>query len=113
MNWLKIITKSGRQSLARELLTENLTADTITKWAATGTNTLLEKIQDKGKLETIAANVARASTLVAALSDAVKDGEVSADEAATIRSCIYDLVGSAITQEQIASLIDRIVKKIP
>lgn len=113
MNWLKIITQKGRQSLARELLKENLTADTITKWAANGTNSLLEKIQDKGRLESIAANVARASTLVTALSDAVKDGEVSADEAATVRTCVYDLIGSAVTEEQITSLIDRIVKKIP
>lgn len=113
MNWLKIITQKGRQSLARELLKENLTANAITKWAANGTNSLLEKIQDKGRLESIAANVARASTLVAALSDAVKDGEVSAEEAATIRTCVYDLIGSAVTEEQIASLIDRIVNKIP
>ena len=113
MNWLKIITRGGRQSLARELLEENLTADTITKWAANGTNSLLAKIQQKEKLETIAASVARASKLVATLSDAVKDGRISTEEAAEVRACIYDLIGTALTQEQLAALIDRVVAKIP
>ena len=113
MNWLKIITRKGRQSLARELLEENLTADTITKWAANGTNSLLAKIQQKEKLETIAASVARASKLVATLSDAVKDGRISEAEAADVRTCVYDLVGSAVTPAQIDALIDRVVAKIP
>ena len=113
MNWLKIITRGGRQSLARELLTENLTQETITKWVANGANTLLEKIQNKEKLDSIAATTARASTLVTTLSDAVRDGRISTEEATTIRSCIYDLVGTALTQAQIDALIDRVVNRIP
>ena len=113
MNWLKIITRGGRQSLARELLEENLTQETITKWVAQGANALLDKISNKGKLDTIAATTARASTLVTALSNAVKDGRISTEEAATIRECIYDLIGTALTQEQLAALIDRVVDKVP
>lgn len=113
MNWLKIITRGGRQSLARELLTENLTQETITRWAAQGANVLLDKIQNKERLDTIAATTARASTLVATLSNAVKDGRISTEEAAEVRACIYDLIGTALTQEQIAALIDRVVAKVP
>ena len=113
MNWLKIITRGGRQSLARELLTENLTAETVTKWVANGANSLLERIQNKQKLDTIAATTARASTLVTTLSNAVKDGRISTEEAAEVRACIYDLIGTALTQEQLAALIDRVVAKIP
>ena len=113
MNWLKIITRGGRQSLARELLTENLTAETVTKWAANGANNLLEKIQNKQKLDTIAATTTLAAHLVAILSDAVRDGRISTEEAAEVRSSLYDLMGKALTQEQIAALIDRVVAKIP
>jgi len=113
MNWLKIITRGGRQSLARELLTENLTQETITKWVANGANNLLEKIQNKQKLDTIAETTARASTLVTTLSNAVKDGRISEAEAADVRTCVYVLVGSAVTPAQIDALIDRVVAKIP
>ena len=113
MNWLKIITRGGRQSLARELLEENLTQETITKWAAQGANVLLDKISNKERLDTIAATTARASTLVTTLSNAVKDGRISTEEAAEVRACIYDLIGTALTQEQLASLIDRVVARVP
>lgn len=114
--WLKFakaITKDGRKELAREILTENLTQETITRWAAQGANVLLDKISNKEKLDTIAATTARASTLVTTLSNAVKDGRISTEEAAEVRACIYDLIGTALTQEQLAALIDRVVAKIP
>ena len=113
MNWLKIITRSGRQSLAKELLEEYLTPDTITKWAADGTNRLLERIENKERLETISANVAKASSLVATLGEAAKDGKVTTEEAADIRYHVTDLVGAAITPAQIDALINRVVKYVP
>ena len=99
--------------MAREILTENLTQETITRWAAQGANALLDKISNKEKLDTIVATTARASTLVTTLSNAVKDGRISTEEAAEVRACIYDLIGTALTQEQLAALIDRVVAKIP
>ena len=113
MNWLKIITRGGRQDLAKELLKEYLTPEAVTKWAADGVNSLLKRISDKDRLETIGANVAKASTLVGALGDAVKDSKVTPEEAANISAHVTDLVGSAITLEQIDALIARIVKFVP
>ena len=78
-----------------------------------GANVLLDKISNKERLDTIAATTARASTLVTTLSNAVKDGRISTEEAAEVRACIYDLIGTALTQEQLAALIDRVVAKIP
>jgi len=113
MNWLKIITHGGRQSLAKELLEENLTPDTVTNWAMNGMNDLLARIQNKDRLETVGANVARVSSLVSTLSDAIKDGKITGEEAAKVRACVTDLIWAAITPEQIDALINRVVKYVP
>jgi len=113
MNLLKLITKSGRQSLAADLLKTYLTPDAITKWAADGANRLLSHIQNKERLETIAINTKRAASLVGSISAAIEDGEVSNEEAAEIQTQVSTLVSSSISQEQINALVDKIAYLVP
>ena len=113
MNLLKLITKSGRQSLAADILKTYLTTDTITKWATDGTNRLLSHIQNKERLETIAINTKRAASLVGSISAAIEDGEVSNEEAAEIQTQVSTIVSSSISQEQINSLIANISSIVP
>ena len=113
MNWLKIITRGGRQDLAKELLESYLTPETVTKWAADGVNSLLKRIADKERLAKVAENVSRASELCAKLSAAIADGEVSAAEAAAIRGAVYQLIGDVVTPAQIDALIEKVVKYVP
>ena len=113
MNWLKAITKSGRQSLARELLKEYLTPQKIAEWAARGANNLLAKIDDKEKLNRVACSVNAAADLAADLAAAVRDGHVDADEAASIAARAAALAKDAVRQDTIDALIEKAVALVP
>ena len=113
MNYLKLLTKSGRQSIVRDLLHEYVTPDAATKYAAQGVNTLLGRVNDKEKLGSVALSLEQGASLVADVSAAIKDGEVTADEATQICQKTQTLLASTVTQEKVDALIEHIVAKVP
>jgi len=113
MNWLKAITKSGRQNLARELLKEHLTPKKIAEWAARGTNSLLAKIDDKEKLNRVACSVNAAADLAADLAAAVRDGHVDAEESASIAARAATLAGDLAKKDALDALIEKAVSYVP
>ena len=113
MNWFKCITKSGRQSLARELLEEYLTPETVAEYAAKGVNSLLGRIKDKDRLGAVAVNVEQGAALLALVSKAIADGEVTGDEAAEISGRVQTLCGSVVTAEKVDALVSKAVSYVP
>ena len=113
MNFLKLLTKNGRQQLARELLKKSLTPEAVSDYAAKGVNNLLGRIQDKEKLGTVAVNVAQGSEILTLVSTAIQDGKVTGDEAAEIVGRTRTLLGTAVTDDQINALIDKVVSYVP
>ena len=113
MNWLKLITKNGRQDIVRNMLRESITTDIVAKYAAQGVNSLLGRINDKEKLGAVALNLEQGASLVADISAAIKDGEVSADEAATIFARTSTLLGSVVTQDKVDALIEHVAQMVP
>ena len=113
MNWLKLITRGGRQSLARELMKEYLTTDRLAECAVKGVNSLLVKVNNKEVLESVASNVNNVANLTAKVADAVRDGEVTADEAATICATAQTVAHFVLTEERIDALIEKAVQYVP
>lgn len=113
MNWLKLITKNGRQDIVRNMLRESITTDVVAKYAAQGVNSLLGRINDKEKLGAVALNLEQGASLVADISAAIKDGEVSADEAAGISAKTSTLLGSVVTQDKVDALIEHVAQMVP
>ena len=113
MNWLKLITKNGRRDVVRNMLRESITTDVVAKYAAQGVNSLLGRINDKEKLGAVALNLEQGASLVADISAAIKDGEVSADEAATISAWTANLLGSVVTQDKVDALIEHVAQMVP
>lgn len=112
MNILKLFTQSGRRDIVRGLLKEYVTPANAAMCGVHGVNALLGRINDKEKLGAVALNLEQGANLVAGISAAIKDGEVSADEAAAITEKTTALLGAAITQETVDALIERIVEKV-
>ena len=113
MNWLKLITKKGRQEVVRDILKETITTDVAAKYGAQGVNSLLGRVNDKEKLGAVALNLEQGASLVADISAAIKDGEVTADEAANITAKTSNLLGNVVTQDKVDSLIETLVAKVP
>ena len=113
MNWLKIVTRKGRQAIAREILRENLTPEAAASCGARLVNNLLGRIRDKERLGAVAVNLEKAGNLVAACSRAVQDGEVSVEEATVVTVGTTDLLSTTVTQERVDALIEYAVAKIP
>lgn len=112
MNLLKILIRSGRRDIVRGLLKEYVTPANAAMCGVHGVNALLGRINDKEKLGAVALNLEQGANLVAGISAAIKDGEVSADEAAAITEKTTALLGAAITQETVDALIERIVERV-
>lgn len=112
MNLLKLITRSGRRDIVRGLLKEYVTPANAATCGACGINALLGRINDKVKLGAVALNLEQGAILIAEISAAIKDGEVSAGEAEVITEKTTALLGVAITQERVDALIERIVEKV-
>ena len=112
MNILKLFTQGGRRDIVRGLLKEYVTPANAAMCGVHGVNALLGRINDKEKLGAVALNLGQGANLVAEISAAIKDGEVSADEAAVITEKTTVLLGAAITQETVDALIERIVEKV-
>ena len=113
MNWLKVITKSGRQALARELLQEYVTPQKVAEYAASGVNSLLSKVNDKTILARTAVAVNNAATFTANLAEAVRDGTVTPDEAAALAASAQATVETFVTKEAVAALIDKAIALVP
>ncbi|MBR4257436.1 MAG: hypothetical protein IKQ17_00225 [Kiritimatiellae bacterium] len=112
MNLLKLITRNGRRDIARGLLKEYVTPANAVKCGVRGVNALLGRINDKEKLGAVALNLEQGANLVADISAAIKDGEVTAEEAGVITEKTTALLGVAITQERVDALVERIVEMV-
>ena len=112
MNLLKLITRTGRRDIVRGLLKEYVTPANAAMCGVHGVNALLGRINDKEKLGAVALNLEQGANLVAEISAAIKDGEVTAEEAGVITEKTTALLGAAITQETVDALIERIVEKV-
>jgi len=113
MNWLKLITQKGRRAAVREILRESITTETAARYGAQGVNALLGRINDKEKLGAVALNLEQGAALVANASAAIKDGEVTPEEAAAITGATSNLLGNVVTQDKVDGLIEFIVAKVP
>ena len=113
MNWLKLITKKGRQETVRGILTENVTPEAAARYGAQAVNALLGRINDKERLGAVALNLEQGAGLIADISGAIKDGGVSADEAARISERTQTLLGSTVDQAKVDALIEKIVAEVP
>ena len=113
MNWLKLITKKGRQDIVRGILHGTITTDAAAKYGAQGVNLLLGRINDKEKLGAVALNLEQGASLVADVSAAIKDGEVTPDEAERITAKTSNLLSNVVTQEKVDALIELVVAKVP
>ena len=113
MNWLKLITKKGRQDVVRDILHESITTDVAAKYGAQGVNSLLGRINNKEKLGTVALNLEQGASLVADVSAAIKDGEVDHLEATRITQKTANLLNCVVTQEKIDALIELVVAQVP
>jgi len=119
MSWFNIlrklpsaITRSGRQSLARDLLKQYMTPETLTELSVKGVNSLLEYINKNPKLDTIAGNVELASETVGKIAAAVRDGRVSTKEAEGIVASAKALSGEFLTAEQLDRIVEMVVAHV-
>lgn len=112
MNILKLFTQGGRRDIVRSLLKEYITPDNATRYGVQGVNSLLGRINDKEKLGAVALNLEQGADLVSSVSAAIKDGEVTAVEAAGIVEKTTALLGATVTQEKLDALIECIVEKV-
>lgn len=121
MNWLKVLTKSGRQSLVREAVAEYLTPEQVAKYAATGIAKALEAGSDKIGAER-AAKIAKGceygGKFCAELGAAVNpegDGGMKVTEAETkrISELLYGSVEALVTTDSCKALVETIVAKVP
>lgn len=113
MNWLKLITQKGRRAAVREILRESITTETAAKYGAQGVNSLLGRINDKEKLGAVALNLEQGAALVANVSAAIKDGEVTPEEAEEITAKTSNLLCNVVTQEKVDAFIETVVAKVP
>jgi len=112
MNILKLFTQSGRRDIVRGLLKEYITPENAARYGVQGVNSLLGKINDKEKLGAVALNLEQGADLVSSVSAAIKDGEVTAVEAAGIVEKTNTLLGATVTQEKLDALIECLVEKV-
>ena len=118
---LKLMTKSGRQSLVRDTAKEYLTSDRIAKLAADGVSVTLEAGADKmddARCAKIAYGCNKGADalkhLVQAIDPNGEEGKkVSEAEKAAIQDDICIAVESLITEEAINDAIDKVVTLIP
>ena len=113
MNWLKLITRKGRQETVRGILKENVTPEAAARYGAQAVNALLGRINDKERLGAVALNLEQGAGLIADISGAIKDGCVTADEAARISERTQTLLGSTVDQAKVDALIEKIVAEVP
>ena len=113
MNWLKLITRSGRQSVARELMKEYLSPEKVADYTAEGVNRLLEKVNDKTRLGSVATNVNNVANLAAKVADAVRDGHVDAREMSAIVESAHAITEFVLTKERIDALVEKAVSYVP
>lgn len=112
MNLLKLITRNGRRDIVRGLLKEYVTPANAAMCGVHGVNALLGRINDKEKLGAVALNLEQGANLVSSVSAAIKDGEVTAVEAAGIVEKTNALLGATVTQEKLDALIECLVEKV-
>lgn len=112
MNILKLLTRNGRRDIVRGMLKEYVTTANAASCGVHAVNALLGRINDKEKLGAVALNLEQGAGLAADISAAIKDGVVTADEAAVITEKTTSLLGAVITQDKIDALVERIVEKV-
>lgn len=116
MNILKLLTRSGRQSIVRENMKKALTPDVVGDWTARAVNDSLMKSLasiDDAKLKRIVGYCADGADLFKAVALAAEDRIITPDEASGIYARIAKLSAGAISQERVDALVETIVAKIP
>ena len=116
MNWIKALTRSGRQELFRSAAKSALTPQVAADWTAGALNaTLMKTIQgvDEDKLKRIVGYCEDGANLFVAVAHAVEDKVITAEEATDLYTRISRLSNKAITQENVDALIETIAAKIP
>lgn len=116
MNWLKVLTKSGRQSLVRDAVKDYLTVHKVSELASEGVSALIARtcagIPDE-RMQRICGNCRDGAALFAAIADAVADKVVTPEEAAEICMQTARLTGEIITQDRIDAILESIVARVP
>lgn len=118
MNWLKLFTQSGRQSIVREILKEYVTpskiAELATEAAAQGLTAGAGKIDDD-RLAKIANGCEKGANALIHITAAISpDGEggktITPGEKALICADIQTAVQSIVTQEALDGIVENAVK---
>lgn len=121
MNWLKVITKSGRQELVREVVKEYVTPQMLSKLAADGVAKAIESgtlIAGEERVAKIACGCEYGGKFCAELGKAVNpegDGGMTITEnekvniALYLNAAIVNLVPTAACDK----LVDLVVSKVP
>lgn len=121
LDFLGCATKSGRQSLARKLITPFAKVDSISALVTEGftavVNSGVGKLSDARCAEIASgckAVKACCSTLINAV-DPEGDGgkNITQEEKALVKVAVNDGIHKLLKQESVNSLVDRVVEKIP
>ena len=116
MNWLKLLSRSGRQAMVRDAVREYLTIQKVSELAADGVSKLLAQscagISEE-KMQRVCGYCRDGATLFAAISSAVADKVVTTEEAAEICTQVAQLTGDIVTQARIDSVIAAIMARVP
>ncbi len=116
MNWLKVLTRSGRQDLARQAAKAALTPDALASWTSKAVNdTLMRSLTnvDDAKLGNIVRRCQDGADLFKAVATAVEDKTITPEEATEIYQRIAALTSGVITQERADMLIEKVVSLVP
>lgn len=116
MNWLKVLTKTGRQSLVREAARAYLTREKVAELASDGVSRLLAQACEgipEARMQKVCGYCRDGATLFAAVADAVADKVVTTDEAAEICAQVARLTGEVVTQERVDAVVENIVARVP
>lgn len=121
MNFLKLLTKSGRREVVRGILEEELTLERVAALAATGTSKLLEAGAGKlgeARVKAVTDGCIRGASALQHVSEAVSpDGDggmaVTPAERVAIQEDIAFAVASLLTQEATDALVDRLCEMVP
>ena len=81
--------------------------------AKDGSGKITDDTRVQAALPSIKYVLEQGASLVADVSAAIKDGEVTADEATRISQKTQTLLAGTVTQEKVDALIEHIVAKVP
>lgn len=112
MNWLKKIAINFAADYAKKFLT----VENILNWCAAGLNTVLKKIaseKDPALVEKVCVTCELYGAVLTEIAKSAKDGEVTAEEMASILTKLQDATSAAtLTDGRLAQLVDKGVEAL-